>query len=350
MVKQAQLKNISQSEIAREAGVARTTVSLVLRGGKGLTPETIERVQATVDRLGYRPNRLVRGIRTGRTGLIGVMVPPYDTFWAEVLFGIHDGLIEGNCAPLVTWSNHRATETVEEAELGKIHRMLDWRVEGGIFWPWFAKLYREHLTEFSRRDLPLVTVDCQLPARFKACSVLSDETSGAEEVADYLLGLGHRHFIHFAGPDSEDWSCRRRQAFEAAVRRSGNATIVSVELPLKPPYGKLIREALLANPKTSAVYAATDHMAAQCYHVAAQLNLKIPEDLSIVGCGDLELGMGLEPPLTTMRQMPYEMGKCAAEMVISAISDPSAKSGTRTRTFPMHLIERSSVAMVRNAK
>ena len=77
---------VSQSAIAEAAGVARTTVSLALRGGEGLSPETIKRVQRAADELGYRPNRLVHGLRSGRTGLIGVMTPPIDTFWSEVLF------------------------------------------------------------------------------------------------------------------------------------------------------------------------------------------------------------------------------------------------------------------------
>ena len=81
---------VSQSAIARQAGVARTTVSLALRGGEGLNPETISRVMKAAELLGYRPNNLVNAIRSGRTRMIGVMVPPYDSFWSDVLHGIHE--------------------------------------------------------------------------------------------------------------------------------------------------------------------------------------------------------------------------------------------------------------------
>ena len=83
------MKSPSQSEIAEKAGVARTTVSLVLRGGEGLASDTIEKVMKAAKELGYRPNLLVQGIRTGKSKTIGVMIPPRDSYWSEIIYGIH---------------------------------------------------------------------------------------------------------------------------------------------------------------------------------------------------------------------------------------------------------------------
>lgn len=183
---------VSQTAIAREAGVARTTVSLALRGGEGLNTETIARVMAAAERLGYRPNNLVHAIRSGRTRMVGVMVPPFNSFWSDVLHGIHDRLIEDNYVPLALWSLHRMPQTDYDLELRQIERLIDWRVDGAILWPWFANLYHTHIPELKNRELPMVTLDTILPESFHADAVLSDEALGAEAVAAHLLELGHR--------------------------------------------------------------------------------------------------------------------------------------------------------------
>ena len=94
----------SQAAIAARAGVARTTVSLALRGGEGLNADTLKRILQAADELGYRPNNLVQALRSGRTGLVGVLVPPCDTFWSDVLYGIHDVLIAQNHVPMALLS------------------------------------------------------------------------------------------------------------------------------------------------------------------------------------------------------------------------------------------------------
>ncbi|MEO7100699.1 MAG: LacI family DNA-binding transcriptional regulator, partial [Luteolibacter sp.] len=210
---------VSQTAIAREAGVARTTVSLALRGGEGLNPETIQRVMDAAELLGYRPNNLVHAIRSGRTRMVGVMVPPDDSFWADVLHGIHDGLIACDYVPLTLWSEHRKPHPDEKSELRQIQRLIDWRVDGAILWPWFASLYRTQISELKKRDLPLVTINSMLPASFHADAVLSDESVGAAAIAGHLIALGHREILHFAGPSSESWSRDRRDCFAEEIRK-----------------------------------------------------------------------------------------------------------------------------------
>lgn len=336
---------VSQSAIAREAGVARTTVSLALRGGEGLNSETIHRVMAAAESLGYRPNNLVHAIRSGRTRMIGVMVPPFNSFWADILHGIHDGLIERDYVPLALWSQHRVTQTDEASELRQIERLIDWRVDGAILWPWFANLYRTHITDLKRRDLPLVTLDSTLPESFRADAVLSDEALGAEAVAGHLLGLGHREILHFGGPAAQTWSRDRRAHFAEALRRESGIKLHLVELPLKGPRHDLILEALAGLPGVTAVYCATDEMAEEVYEVAAALGRKIPENLSVIGYGNVDFGSRLDPPLTTVRQRPYRMGKAAAKMVIERI-EADEQSGAKIERLPVEFVHRDSTAAV----
>jgi LacI family transcriptional regulator len=336
---------VSQSAIAREAGVARTTVSLALRGGEGLNPETIARVMEAADRLGYRPNNLVHAIRSGRTRMIGVMVPPFNSFWSDVLHGIHDGLIERDYVPLALWSHHRVPQTNEALELRQIERLIDWRVDGAILWPWFANLYRTHISDLKKRDLPLVVIDSALPDSFRAGAVLSDEALGAGEVANHLLALGHREILHFAGPSSESWSRDRRACFAEAIRLAPGVKLHFVELPLVQPRLQLIRDTLEALGGVTAIFCATDEIAEDVYQVVAALGRRIPEDISIVGYGNVDFGSRLTPPLTTVRQRPYRMGLAAANMVINRI-EATEQLESHIERLPVEFVSRQSTAHV----
>jgi LacI family transcriptional regulator len=332
-------KDPSQSAIARRAGVARTTVSLVLRGGEGLKPATIARVKKAAEELGYRPNMLVQGIRTGKSRMVGVMVPPYDSYWAEVVYGIHDELSQNDYAPLFMWSAHRDAEMDETRELKQVYHLLDRRIDGVILWPHFARMYEQHIQEFASRNLPVVTVDCRIENE-KADSVLSDDRAGAKAVAEHLVGLGHRNIIHFCGPETEEWSRMRREAFAAEIN------CLTVEVPNKPPRTEIICQALIENPKITAVFASTDHIAEDVYRVAAALGWRIPERLSLVGYSDLDFSLYLVPPLTTVHTNPYAMGCRAAAMLIERMTGKTASSDVRTEYLPVELAIRQSTQAV----
>lgn len=335
---------VSQSAIAGQAGVARTTVSLALRGGEGLTQDTIERVMAAAQSLGYRPNNLVQAIRSGKSGLVGVMVPPHDSFWSNILHGIHDTLVENEHVPLVLWPKHRQLQPDEEAELLQVNRLIDWRADGAILWPWYANLYQTHIAEFRKRDLPLVTIDSILPPSFHADAVLSDEKQGASLVADHLLALGHRQILHFAGPHSEAWSRDRSNSFAEALWREPAATLHIVELPLTIPRPEFIREAMLALPQVTAIFAATDEIADEVYRIAIELGLSIPSQLSVVGYGDIAIASRLLPALTTVRHQPYRMGKRAAALLLDRINASPEIPESRIERMPVEFVLRSSTA------
>lgn len=344
MSRAGERRAVSQAAIARRAGVARTTVSLALRGGEGLSPETVGRVMAAAESLGYRPNNLVQAVRNGRSGLVGVMVPPHDSYWSDILHGIHDELVENGHVPLMLWPKHGRLSPDEAAELRQVHRLIDWRVDGAILWPWYAGLYRSHVAEFRKRDLPLVTIDSVLPASFHADAVLSDEMQGARHVAAHLTGLGHRRILHLAGPATEAWSRDRRDCFAAAVRGHRGVVLHQVEVPLTKPRLALIRATLRRYPKVTAVFAATDEIAAEVYQVAAGLGKRVPADLSVVGYGCVDFGDHLRPPLTTVRHCPYRMGRTAAGLLLKRLGGGVPGRAASQERLPVEFVPRASTA------
>jgi LacI family transcriptional regulator len=273
------------------------------------------------------------------------MVPPYDSYWADVIHGIHDELIDHDYVPLALWSRHRTPQNDEAHELRQIERLVDWRVDGAILWPWFANFYHTHINDLKKRGLPLVTIDSVLPDSFSADAVLSDETQGAEAIAAHLLALGHRQILHFAGPAHESWSRERRRSFTEALAKTPDATLHVVELPFTTPRRELIREALTGLPQVTAVFCATDGVAEEVYGVAAEMGVSIPGNLSVVGYGNVDFSSRLNPPLTTVAHSPYRMGKAAARLVIRRIEAPVANP-SQTDMLPVEFVPRASTGPV----
>jgi LacI family transcriptional regulator len=343
---------VSQKRIAEEAGVSQATVSLVLAGRGVSSEETARRVMEAAERLKYRPNLLVHGIQTGKTRMVGVMAAPVDFYWSEVFYGIHDVLTDADHVPVMVWTAHsgpaprRRTAQGVDQELKQIHRLLDRRVDGVILWPAFASLFQEHVHEFSSRGVPVVTIDYELPSQFRADSVGSDEPAGGRLVAEHLLSLGHRRLGHLAGTRGEAWADGRRKAFEHAVRECPGAHCVTLDANLKDVDQGLeqARTMLRLAERPTAIFAASDPLAKSVYHAAAEIGLRVPQDVSVVGFADDDFAPEMAPPLTTVRQSGYDTGRRAAELVLARSNGTSKAGKTHRVRLPVELIVRQSTA------
>lgn len=339
---------VNQKQIAAEAGVSQATVSLVLAGQTINSHETRAKVLAAAERLRYRPNLLVHGMQTGKSKMIGVMAAPFDFFWSEVLYGIHDVLTAADHVPIMVWTAHDGPgprrRNAAGDELSQIHRLLDRRIDAVILWPPFASLFKEHVDEFSSRHIPVVTIDHDLPDEFKADCVGTDEFAGGRLVAEHLLELGHRRFGHLAGPPELTWAMRRRKAFEDKIAKVAGTSCVTIEADLRVAQQGIeqARELLRLKDRPTAVFAATDPLAKALYHAARELNLKIPGDLSVVGFADDDFAQDMEPALTTVRQSGYEIGRRAAELAVARSVGSLEDERIVRDDLPVELVVRQS--------
>src|SRR5205823_5988279 len=214
--RQKRIRRVSHQDIAREAGVSRVTVALVLAGKDQTSEETRKRVMEVAQRLRYRPNLLVQGMQTGRSHTVGVVTPGTQHFGGQIARGVHDELIANDFVPLQLWMNP-ATDT-KEIELQQIHRMVDRRVDGVIIWPADVSVPDVHFQEIWQRNIPLVTVDRETTTH--ADHVGTDEELGGQLVAEHLLSLGHRRFIHVTFASRTGSVRRRGDAFTKAVEKA----------------------------------------------------------------------------------------------------------------------------------
>ena len=233
---------VSQKRIAEAAGVSQPTVSLVLSGRYVISDDTRKRVLEAAETLKYRPNLLVRGMQTGKTRVIGVMAPPFDSFWSDVLYGIHDTLSAADHVPMMVWTTHEGRHRRKgphpgpEHSLQQINRLLDRRIDGVILWPPFATYFHDHVNEFSSRDLPIVTIDHVLPPEFHSDCVSSDEQAGTSAVAKHLYDLGHRKFAHLSGHPKRHVGDRSPPVLRAGDRRDARCDVrfISVTVGGRP--------------------------------------------------------------------------------------------------------------------
>lgn len=337
---------VNLKQIAEATNLSITTVSRVLRNKGEISPETRERVLECAKKFNYRPNLLIQGIQTGRTGNIGVMVPPYDAYWAQVLKGIHDTLVEHDYAGIMLWDEYQSQTPHYDKEtfmLEQMHRLIDRRVDGVILWPKVSEVYGAHLDELESRNLPVVTIDHELEF---SDSVVTDERLGAELVAKHLYELGHRRIGHLAGHQEWTWAKLRRRYFEDALGVYSDATcITQVGSDDSDKIPGIVKQLLQQRP--TAVLAFSDWVAFEIYNVAHEMNLRIPEDISVVGYNDShKLTQIINPPLTSVRQKARQIGIEAVTLLIERL-DGINKSTKRVRTVvDCELVIRNSTARI----
>jgi DNA-binding LacI/PurR family transcriptional regulator len=332
----------STTEIATATGVSQPTVSRILSGKQHLYADaTVEKVLEVAEQLGYRPNLLADGLLRGRSHTVGIMVPfREDGFYSTIVLGAHDYLVEAGNAPLLMLS------TPHKAEGVQINAMLDRRVDGVIFRGMAQRHPGDALEAFRRQGIPCCSVNRDIAPDVDV--VYTDDAEGARQAADHLLGQGHRHmaFVTWGFAEgAEDAPLQvRYEAFRERVEAAGG----TVDVETSPGGARdnlaeqLVSTVLARTPRPTAIFMGMDHLAFGAYRVARRLELRIPEDLSLVGFADLPTSAQLDPPLTTVRQDPYEIGRRAAEILLDRIDE---KHGKKRAAAPYKLALRPELVV-----
>jgi len=342
MVRPNQRRRSSLKQIAEELGVSMMTVSRALNDRGRISAKTRERVLVVAKRLKYRPNRLVHAIKQGRSRTVGVMVPIATSFSATVVRGIHDTLSDQGYLSILHFHGEGPQAERDEAELEYIHRLLDHRVDGILFWPSDETVPQVYLKEVWERGVPLVAVDRHLP-RTNADFSGTDDEAGGRIAAEHLLSLGHRRLAHIAGEQSVSTYADRRRGFETAVKRRADVSY-AVDECVGCQCREIADRLLAAHDRPTAMALPSDRMAPHVYAAAESLGLVVGKDLSIVGFADLEETAWLRPRLTTVKQDAYRIGMEAARLVLDRIEGRTAADGPRSVRVQPSLVVRESTA------
>jgi LacI family transcriptional regulator len=330
---------VTLREVARVANVHPSTVSRALNDETRplVNPETAERVIQVATELGYRPNRIARGLKTSRSHTIGVLIPDItNPLFPPILRGIEDRLDEAGYTSLIV-----NTDNDPERERIYIDAMRARQVDGFISAT--ARLDRELLLELA--DTPLVLVNRSLEDQ-SVPAVTVDDGKGIRLAVEHVVGLGHERIGHLAGPQDLSTGHRRHLGFTEAIRVAGlqaSAEHIRFADLFTEEEGASACAALLdAAPDLTAIVAANDLLALGCYDTLAARGLLCPDEISIVGFNDMPFVDRLLPPLTSVRIPQREIGKVAAELLLERLGGGSA-AVTETLLEPT-LVVRGSTA------
>ncbi len=327
-------RQVTITDIAREAGVSVPTVSRVVNGRDDVSAATREKVEALLRRHGYR---VQRGPRRSRAFLIDLVFDDLDSPWAvEIIRGVEEVAHAAGAGTVVSAVHGRSSSA--QAWLQNLHR----RASDGVL---LVTPDLQHDLGPALRDssVPMVVVDPSGLPPLDVPSVGATNWAGGMTATTHLVEQGHRRIAHVGGPSRLLCSRARLDGYRAGLESAGLQVDPDLvrEGDFRQASGLREGQALLdLDDPPTAVFAASDQMALGVYEAVRRRGLRVPEDLSVVGFDDLDMATWASPPLTTVRQPLAEMGATAARTLLDLADG---------REVPHPRVELATVLVVRSS-
>lgn len=337
---------VSITDVARLAGFSTATVSRVLsQSPYPVHHDTRERVLAAAAELGFRPNRLARGLVTARTNMVAVIVHDIsDPYFGEVVRALEDAS-RRHGYQLLTSSSDRNPER----ELQWLEILLSYRVDGLVFAgsiiedrPYQAKL-REQLLQFRASGRSVVRLAPHLSV---LPGITIDQRKAAAAATNYLLDLGHRRIGVLAGPSEVRASRHRLEGHLKALTAAGIRTdeaLIEASSFSSAGGAKGLVQLLRRAPDITAVFATSDALAIGALQPLAAAGIDVPNDVSLIGFNDVTLARYVSPPLTTMHVPIVQQASEVFDLLIDGLEGRQQRS----RRLQAWLVERGSATQPR---
>ena len=327
------MKHPTILDVADEAGVSKSLVSLVMRGSDRVSPSSREAVLDAAKRLGYRPNAAARTMARQRSSVIGVLISNLrNPFFADVVDGIDMAITPAGYRAILTTGN-----AVPEREYRAMATLLEMRVDGLIL---VSPVVRNERAIEASQTVPTVVVG-KATRSSTLHSVTNDDRRGAEMVVDHLVELGHRRIAHIDGGYGAG-ARPRRTGYTRAMRGHGiESEIRSVRGGFTEEGGGTgMRRLLVEGTRPTAVFVANDLAAIGALEVVDIAGLKVPGDISVVGYDNTALAASSRMGLTTIDQPRHDMGRMAAGLILEKIGQ--GRTSTHHAVLSPKLIARES--------
>lgn len=306
-------------EIARRAKVSTATVSRVMNRVPTVDPQLAKRVWRVVDELGYYPNTQARALVLGRSRVFGLIVSEItNPFFPEIVQTFEDLAVENNYEILLTSTVHDPKRME-----GVVRRMIERRVDGvAILTFGMEEALLEHLRD---RKVPLVFIDVG-PDVPGVANIRIDYLHGIRQAVQHLAALRHTRIAFIAGPLHLKSANARREAFKTSMAEIGLSSDLIVVGDHKMEGGmKALLELINLSAPPTAVLCSNDMTAIGVMREAYEQDLRIPDDLSVIGFDNIHLTEFTIPPLTTVQMSQPELAKIAFTALLNEVADPASK-------------------------
>ncbi|MDW8129653.1 MAG: LacI family DNA-binding transcriptional regulator [Bryobacterales bacterium] len=326
-------------DIARDLGVSVMTVSKALRGHNDISEATRQRVLQRARQLGYQPNWVARSLVSRRTYMVGLVIPDLmHSFFAEVAKGAA-AVLEPAGYHIVILNSEEDPQT-EERQIGALlARSVDGLLLASAQRIGGARLFRM----LEERKLPYVLMD-RLPAGARAHYVGCEDERIGEMATEHLIRQGCRRIAHLRGPDIPTGIGRLR-GYRRALARHGLpfATRYVVRAQHNDEAGYLAMQKLLRmRPLPDGVFGYNDPVAAGAIRAILEAGIRVPEDIAVIGSGNVHYSDLLRVPLSTIDQNSSEIGRRAAELLLELIENKRTPRPRRVVIAPRLIVRQSS--------
>ncbi|HEX2340617.1 MAG TPA: LacI family DNA-binding transcriptional regulator [Vicinamibacterales bacterium] len=328
----------TMKRIAEELGVSITTVSKVLNHHADIGTETRARVLAKVEELGYRPNAVARSLTLRRTNTLGVVIPDLmHSFFVEIVAGLEAAVSARGYGLLLCSSSENPLKERSELE------MLRARQVDGIVLASAHPSNTDLLERITATGGALVMIDRDDYPRLRCHRVLTDDEEVGRLATGHLIDRGRRAIAHIAGPPIVH-AKRREAGYRETMTTRGTGLGPELVVPggfMDADGYRAMKQLLEAQPRVDAVFAANDPAAIGAMKAIWEAGLRIPEDIAVVGAGDIAHGDMLRVPLTTVSWSKEALGRQAAELLLDQIG-PHPVGPFKRVVLPPRLVVRSS--------
>ena len=325
-------------DVARRAKVSTATVSRTVNQVTTVDAQLAKRVWKAIEELGYYPNRQARALVSGRSRVFGLIVSEItNPFFPEIVQTFETLAVEQHYEILLTSTIHDP----KRMELA-VRRMIEGRVDGVAILTFGME---EDLLEHLRfRNLPLVFVDIG-PKAPRVSNIRVDYADGIRQAVQHLAALRHERIGFIAGPLRLRSAMARKDAFQASMKEIG--------LPVKPDFlvegdhrlegGKrALKKLAELRERPTAVLCSNDMTAIGVMREAFELNIKVPQDLSVIGFDDIRMAEFLTPPLTTVQMSQSELARLAFEALLKEVKRETPIPEGSEYVLKTHLVLRNS--------
>lgn len=327
-------------DIAQIAGVSVMTVSKALRDEPDVSALTREKIKGLALQLGYVPDCSAQGLRSRTTKLLGLVIPATtNPIYARMVFAVEERARDLGYDVILT-----QTQNLAEREDASIRRLLSRRVDGMLITPVYrfeaeARIYQEIVN----RQVPAVVLGAPAPFCKNFVSIEIEEQAASYNVTKHLLDLGHKRIAYLTGPVAAPWAHERFEGYRRALREAG----LEVDDKLVFQAGSTLEDGTKAalqmlneNCQPTAIQAVSDLVAIGCAETLLAQGIRIPDDISLAGFGNILTSEFYRVPLTTVSQPKYRLAVAAMETLMNLIRGEPASS----RRLPAELVVRKSTA------
>ncbi|MEA3311895.1 MAG: LacI family DNA-binding transcriptional regulator [candidate division WOR-3 bacterium] len=330
------MERLTIRDVAHAAGVSINTVSRALSGKPDVNEETRKTILSAAEKLGYRPNKLARGLQSNKTQTVGVVITDIaNPFFSALVKGVEESAREENYSIVL-----QDTDENYEKEKEAIQVLLAEQVDGLLITP--VQTSKETIEDLKRTGLPFVLLGRHFDG-LETDYVVTDDVQGGFQTTEHLIELGHKRIAMINGPLHISSAKERFQGYQKALDHYGielDESILSAGAITTEDGYKVAKSLLGRQPQPTAVFAYSDFVAFGVMKAIREVGLEIPEDIAVMGYDDVEFSSCLEVPLTTVRIPKRELGRKAMKLLSKKIE--KEKRELQKCTLKARLIPRQS--------